>query len=290
MKLTKAISALLLLLPATVAIAQHSDIELGYDNLASPTAFVIQQDDQTSEGYQIFESNFVIRDPFSPDDFSSSQPGFATPAQGVALNSGDRVWLTAVDARLHSSAGVGFVNYFNPTSNTLQATGRVSLRDNSGATADLVLSGTSIESGEVEQFVDTASAGGAIHDHVVLDLLDEGTAPLGAYGIMFQLQSDFSSPDGTMDLSSEPFWIVWNYGMTPADFSSIAIPQFGVSSTVVLLGDINLDGTVNFLDISPFISVLSGTAFQAEADCNESGAVDFLDITPFIGILSGSGS
>jgi hypothetical protein len=56
----------------------------------------------------------------------------------------------------------------------------------------------------------------------------------------------------------------------------------------VLLGDVDLSGTVDFLDISPFISVLSGGTFQAEADCDQSGDVDFLDISPFIAILSGS--
>jgi hypothetical protein len=56
----------------------------------------------------------------------------------------------------------------------------------------------------------------------------------------------------------------------------------------VLLGDVNLDGVVNFLDIAPFIVVLSGGGYQAEADCDESGAVNFLDISPFIAILSGS--
>ena len=52
-------------------------------------------------------------------------------------------------------------------------------------------------------------------------------------------------------------------------------------------GDVNRDGSVNFLDISPFISVLSTGDFQAEADVNQSGAVDFLDISPFIEILVG---
>jgi hypothetical protein len=61
-----------------------------------------------------------------------------------------------------------------------------------------------------------------------------------------------------------------------------------VEATTVLLGDVNLSGTVDFLDISPFISVLSGGTFQAEADCDQSGEVNFLDITPFIAILSGS--
>ena len=58
-------------------------------------------------------------------------------------------------------------------------------------------------------------------------------------------------------------------------------------TTGVLLGDVNLDETVNFLDISPFISVLSSGGNQAEADCNEDGGVNFLDIAPFITILSG---
>ena len=54
----------------------------------------------------------------------------------------------------------------------------------------------------------------------------------------------------------------------------------------VVLGDANCDGIVNFLDISPFIQLLTNGPFKAEADINESGTVDFLDIAPFIGILS----
>ena len=54
----------------------------------------------------------------------------------------------------------------------------------------------------------------------------------------------------------------------------------------VELGDVNQDGDVNFLDISPFISVLSTGDFQAEADVDRSGGVNFLDIAPFIQVLS----
>ena len=53
-----------------------------------------------------------------------------------------------------------------------------------------------------------------------------------------------------------------------------------------LLGDVNGDSTVNFLDISPFIVVLSAGRFQTEADINQDGNVNFLDISPFINILS----
>ena len=54
----------------------------------------------------------------------------------------------------------------------------------------------------------------------------------------------------------------------------------------VLLGDCNQDGFVNFLDISPFIALLSTDDFLAEADVNEDGEVDFSDIGPFISLLS----
>ena len=55
-----------------------------------------------------------------------------------------------------------------------------------------------------------------------------------------------------------------------------------------LLGDVNLDMTVNFSDISPFIAILAVGGFQEEADIDQNGSVDFLDISPFIQILSGS--
>lgn len=51
-------------------------------------------------------------------------------------------------------------------------------------------------------------------------------------------------------------------------------------------GDVDRDGTVNFLDIGPFILVLQNNAFQAEADCDCNGTVNFLDIGPFIAILA----
>jgi len=59
-----------------------------------------------------------------------------------------------------------------------------------------------------------------------------------------------------------------------------------VPETEFLLGDCNRDGIVNFLDISPFITILSGGDYLGQADVNEDGAVDFLDISPFIVLLS----
>jgi len=66
---------------------------------------------------------------------------------------------------------------------------------------------------------------------------------------------------------------------TPGSVNGAAAP--------VMLGDVNLDGVVDFLDIAPFIEVLSSNGFQAEADIDLNLTVDFLDITPFINLLSG---
>ena len=55
----------------------------------------------------------------------------------------------------------------------------------------------------------------------------------------------------------------------------------------VLVGDVNLDGTVNLLDVQPFIDLLNNGTFQKEGDANGDGTVDLLDVEPFIGLLDG---
>ena len=57
-------------------------------------------------------------------------------------------------------------------------------------------------------------------------------------------------------------------------------------SQIVLLGDCNRDGVIDFSDISPFITVLASDGYLAEADTDEDGAVTFDDISPFIVLLS----
>ena len=123
--------------------------------------------------------------------------------------------------------------------------------------------------------------------------------------------SNLFGPDQTIDLSTIP--------LGPEDFNSLNVTQSGnvitVSSSLtitemvdlgpfvfpflvdanfvatgvvpsVLLGDVNLDGIVDFSDIPAFIAVLQGGVFQAEADLDTSGMVDFADIPLFILVLS----
>lgn len=60
-----------------------------------------------------------------------------------------------------------------------------------------------------------------------------------------------------------------------------------VNNDVVLLGDVNLDGAVNLLDVGPFVDLISAGGFQAEADINQDDAVNLLDVGPFVAILAG---
>ena len=55
----------------------------------------------------------------------------------------------------------------------------------------------------------------------------------------------------------------------------------------VLLGDINGDGSLNLLDVAPFIDVIVWGAFEVSADINQDGAVNLLDVEPFIELLTG---
>ena len=238
-----AIAAIGCALHSTCAFAQHSDVEFGYDSTSSPTAFIIEQDETTLDGIQFFESEFETPDPFDPTNFFTDDPGFATnDAEGLLVNQGDQAWLKFLDASVHSAFGVGYVNYYNPTTDTLQALHRVSVLDNSGGTADLVLSGGIIESGDNPQFLGTGDSGGDIHDHVTFDLLDDATAPFGAYGLLVQMQSDFNPVDGIFDLDSDPFWIIINHGMDEEDFESKALRAYGVIPEPSSLGLLALIG------------------------------------------------
>ncbi len=57
--------------------------------------------------------------------------------------------------------------------------------------------------------------------------------------------------------------------------------------TIGLIGDINGDGVVNLLDVSPFINALTSGAFDPEADINHDGVVNLLDVSPFVALLTG---
>lgn len=56
---------------------------------------------------------------------------------------------------------------------------------------------------------------------------------------------------------------------------------------LLIPGDVNLDGSVDLLDVNPFVQLLQIGEFQIEADINCDYHINLLDVAPFIDLLSG---
>ena len=114
------------------------------------------------------------------------------------------------------------------------------------------------------------------------DLADDGQAVVNLSDFFFNDGGDGVISGSVIEVSFQtPF------GPSNAfDFTVQRISVLNTPAPPVLLGDVNLDGVVDFFDISPFIAILSANGFQAEADIDQNEVVDFFDISPFIAILS----
>ena len=62
----------------------------------------------------------------------------------------------------------------------------------------------------------------------------------------------------------------------------------GGGGPMVLIGDVNLDGSVGFDDVPLFIDRVLTSTFQAEADIDGDGEVGFDDVVPFIDLILGA--
>ena len=67
-------------------------------------------------------------------------------------------------------------------------------------------------------------------------------------------------------------------------FSNIASVSINIGQFEI--GDVNMDGEVNLLDVSPFVDLLTGGGFQLEADINADGEVNLLDVAGFVALLT----
>ena len=133
--------------------------------------------------------------------------------------------------------------------------------------------------------VNTSSNGGDdVDTRLAWVTVDELLADNDDFG-----ESLFSQIVITPDANGEATIVVTGSDDTALNGGYNAIGSYRLTLSVgteVLLGDANLDGVVDFLDITPFITLLTTNDFLAEADINGDGAVTFLDITPLIDILT----
>ena len=99
-------------------------------------------------------------------------------------------------------------------------------------------------------------------------------------GLNNRFRFEMTGIDGALRFKQRPT------NESPSGQGGLTISVAGSMASEVLLGDVNLDGAVNLLDVDPFVELVSTGVFQAEADINEDGFVDLLDVQPFVDLLS----
>ena len=97
-----------------------------------------------------------------------------------------------------------------------------------------------------------------------------------------------SSPDHTTfefepPLQSSRIQILFDSSNLGSDVDNIGIDNIRFSQVVMPgTGDVNQDGSVDLLDVAPFVDLLTTGQYQIEADVNEDGALNLLDVSPFV--------
>ena len=153
-------------------------------------------------------------------------------------------------------------------------------------------------------FVATYSASDVVYTvSSIITTNETGSEPVGASSFSFSLSDAIAAEPA---LSSVLDGYVTNFSTLVGDsyayfshqsssgggsstFSKfeIAVTRFEIET--VLLGDVNLDGDVDFSDIPPFISLLVEGEFSCEGDVDQNEEVNFADIPPFIELLQNGG-
>ena len=144
---------------------------------------------------------------------------------------------------------------------------------------DLLSHGPWVQGIEAQAGVDV-DGDGQIDEWTDWQGVSESYSQIPGYSKAFDVQ------EAMLDTSSLPSGYGFSFRLRSA-LGNVVFDNVTVNSEpAFLLGDVNLDGFVNFLDISPFISLLSNGTFQIEGDINGDALVNFLDISPFIVLLS----
>jgi len=77
-------------------------------------------------------------------------------------------------------------------------------------------------------------------------------------------------------------------GIRAAEFRGAISVSLNQSNAMVCpLGDINMDGVVDLLDVAPFVDLIISGKFLDKADINMDGVVGLLDVAPFVDLLTG---
>jgi hypothetical protein len=128
-------------------------------------------------------------------------------------------------------------------------------------------------------------------DETVLDTDVEPVDPAGTFDTpYYQHTSTFTATAESMLLTFAQAGLP--DGLDPPADETILIDNVAIRLATggLLLGDVNLDGVVNGLDVDLFVDVLLNGSYQAEADMNEDAVVNGLDVDPFVAAVVGGGT
>ena len=113
----------------------------------------------------------------------------------------------------------------------------------------------------------------------------EGRDPGVAENQWVQRQVNAIAPPGATRARVSLLFIQLNNGPGATFFDDFEMVR--LTPMEFLLGDVNLDGVVNLLDVAPFVDLISNGGFLDQADINGDGVVNLLDVGPFVELLSG---
>ena len=210
-----------------------------------------------------------------------------------------------------TKSGTGTLTLSTPntyTGGTIVTAGRLVILP-TGATSSSRwrMGAASISNGGIVQLADNVTAGTPLGDSNVnltsLSIANNGTLDIGNNRVII----DYSGP-ATDPITSIAAWIKngfydltgpqiissditaddaasgLSYGIGYADGADGAVaglPSGEIEIMFTLLGDANLDGTVNSEDFTPFSTNLSKNGFWDQGDFNYDGTVNSEDFTPF---------
>lgn len=193
-------------------LAQHNDIEFGYEG----GQLVFETGDMThatSDARRLFEGSFPVTGVF---ERYTDDPGFASElSEGLGIGANDTIGIDVLQSGNFGS----YLTFFDPNLNAITAT-NATITLEKGATS----LGINHNAGGLFT-ISQADGMGDFHDHIDFFLSDG--AAFGAYGLLFNMTTDNAGI-----ASSDPVWLVFNYGMDEATFDSVALPVFGKLSAI----------------------------------------------------------
>ena len=117
----------------------------------------------------------------------------------------------------------------------------------------------------------------------VVDLSTVKPVPFDIVGAQLSLDGDQLTLSTTVNIDFD-FEVIG--GTATMNLNGPLVLVGTVKGGGFVLGDVNCDGEVNLLDVSPFVDLIINAGFSDKADMNADGEINLLDVQPFVDLLA----